>query len=47
MGEDWGTGTKAEGAALAVNRILEELVLAARAGDIIKDRLPRLCYRLW
>ncbi len=38
MGEEWGTETKAEGAALAVNRILNELVLAARAGDIIKDR---------
>ena len=38
MNEDWGTGTKAEGAALAVNRILEELVLAARAGDTVKDR---------
>ena len=43
MGEEWGTETKSaetksEGAALAVNRILYELVLAARAGGIIKDR---------
>lgn len=38
MGEDWGTETKADGVALAVNRILNELVLAARTGDIIKDR---------
>ena len=38
MNEDWVTGTKAEVAALAVNRILEELVLAALAGDIVKDR---------
>ncbi len=38
MSEDWGTGTKAERASLAVNRILEELVLAGRAGDMIKDR---------
>ena len=40
MGEDYGTGTKAEVAALAVNRILEELVLASQAGDTIKPR----CY---
>ena len=38
MSEDWGTGTKAERAALAVNRILEELVIASRSGDTIKDR---------
>ena len=38
MIEDYGTGTKAEVAALAVNRILEELVLAGRAGDTIRDR---------
>jgi hypothetical protein len=38
MDEDWGTETKAEGAALAVNRILEELVLAGRAGDTIRAR---------
>ena len=38
MGEEWGTKTKAEGAALAVNRILNELVLASLAGDTIKDR---------
>lgn len=40
MGEDYGTGTKAEVAALAVNRILEELVLASQTGDTIKPR----CY---
>ena len=38
MIEDYGTGTKAEVAALTVNRILEELVLACRAGDKIRDR---------
>ena len=38
MSEDWGTGTKAERAAFAVNRILEELVIASRSGDTIKDR---------
>lgn len=38
MSEDYGTGTKAEVAALAVNHILEELVLACRAGDKIRDR---------
>ena len=40
MNEEWGTRTKSDGAALAVNRILEELVLAGRAGETIKDR----CY---
>ena len=34
MREDWGMGTKAEGATLAVNRVIEELVIASRAGDI-------------
>ena len=38
MGEEWGIGTKAEGAALAVNRVIEELVMAGRAGETIKDR---------
>ena len=38
MSEDWETGTKAERAALAVNRILEELVIASRSGDTIRDR---------
>ena len=38
MSEDWETGTKAERASLAVNRILEELIIAGRAGDRIKDR---------
>ena len=38
MIEDYGTGTKAEVAALAVNHILEELVLACQAGDKIRDR---------
>ena len=38
MTEDWGDGTKAEVAALAVNRILEELVLDSQAGDEIKPR---------
>lgn len=39
MGEDWGSGaTKAEGASRAVNRVIEELVLACRAGEKIRDR---------
>ena len=41
MDEDWGDlKTKSFGAALAVNRILEELVTAGRAGEVIRDR----CY---
>ena len=38
MDGNWQTGTKAEVAALAVNRILEELVLACRVGELIRDR---------
>ena len=38
MSEDWGAETKAKEAALAVNRILEELVIAGRAGEVIRDR---------
>lgn len=39
MSEDWKDGTqKAEGATDAVNRLLEELVLACRVGDVIRDR---------
>ena len=38
MSEDYGTGTKAEVAALAVNRVLGELVIAGRAGEMIRDR---------
>lgn len=38
MGQEWATGTKSEGTALAVNRILEELVLASLDGDVMKDR---------
>ena len=38
MSEDYGTGTKTEVATLAVNRVLGELVIASRAGDVIKDR---------
>ena len=38
MIEDYGTGTKAEVTALAVNHILEELLLACRSGDKIRDR---------
>ena len=38
MIEDYETGTKAEVATLAVNRILEELVLVSLAGERIKDR---------
>ena len=38
MTENWQDGTKAEIAALAVNRLLEELVLGSRAGDDIKPR---------
>ena len=41
MSEYWGSGTtKAEGAARAVNRVIEELVLACRAGENVKAR----CY---
>ncbi|MDE0041327.1 MAG: VWA domain-containing protein [Candidatus Poribacteria bacterium] len=39
MNEDWGDGTtKADGAARAVNRVLEELVLACQSGEDVKDR---------
>lgn len=38
MYEEWEAETKAEGAALAVNRVLEELVIASRAGEMIRDR---------
>ena len=38
MNEKWQDGTKAERAALAVNRVIEELVAACRSGEIIKDR---------
>ena len=39
MSEDWKPGTtKAEAATRAVNHLLEEIVLACRAGDIIRDR---------
>ena len=38
MSEEWGDQTKSDGAALAVNRILEELVIAGRAGEVIRDR---------
>ena len=38
MGEEWGERTKAEEATLAVNRVIEELVLAGRAGEMIRDR---------
>ena len=38
MSEEWATGTKSEGAALAVNRILEELIIAGRTGDVIRNR---------
>ena len=39
MSEPFGDdGSKAEQAALAVNRVLEELVLACRRGDKIRDR---------
>ena len=38
MNEDWGTGTKAEIAALAVNSVLGELVIAGRTGEVIRDR---------
>ncbi len=39
MSEDWGSGaTKAAAATRAVNRVLEGLVLACRAGDKIRDR---------
>ena len=41
MNEGWGADTtKAEGASRAVNRVLENLVLACAAGEDIKDR----CY---
>ena len=38
MSESFGDGTKAEQAALAVNRVLEGLVLACRSGEEIRDR---------
>ena len=38
MSVEWEKGTKAEGAALAVNRVIEELALANLVGAIIKDR---------
>ena len=39
MSEPFGDdGTKAERAAIAVNRVLEELVLACRSGEEIRDR---------
>ncbi len=38
MSEKWHDGTKAERAALAVDRVINELVLASRQGDVIKDR---------
>ena len=38
MSVEWEKGTKAEGAALAVNRVIEELALASLVGAIIKDR---------
>ncbi len=38
MSEGWQTGTKAEIAAIAVNRVIEELVLACRRGDVIRER---------
>ena len=39
MSEPFGDdGTKAERAAVAVNRVLEELVLACRSGEEIRDR---------
>ena len=38
MSEAWGTATKTEIATLAVNRVLNELVIASRDGDVMKDR---------
>ncbi len=38
MSEPYGDGTKAERASLAVNHVLEELVLACRRGDDIRER---------
>lgn len=38
MNEEWETGTKDDVAARAVNRILEELLLACRGGEQIRDR---------
>ena len=38
MSEPFGDGTKAERAALAVNSVLEELVLASRTGEEIRER---------
>lgn len=38
MNEPWKTGTKAEGAALIVNRLIRELGLSCATGQEIKDR---------
>ena len=38
MNEPWKTGTKAEGAALIVNRLIRELGLSCDTGQEIKDR---------
>ena len=38
MSEAWGTATKTEIATLAVNRVLDELVIASRDGDVMTDR---------
>lgn len=38
MSGSFGDGTKAEQATQAVNRVIEEIVLACRSGDTIRDR---------
>lgn len=38
MSEPFGDGTKADRATQAVNRVIEEIVLACRRGDTIRDR---------
>ena len=47
MNEDWGDGTtKADGATRAVNRVLENLVLACQSGAVVKNRcyVSVICY---
>lgn len=47
MNEDWGDGTtKADGATRAVNRVLENLVLACMSGENVKERcyVSVICY---
>ena len=47
MNEDWGDGTtKADGATRAVNRVIENLVVACQSGEVVMDRcyVTVICY---